>query len=286
MLVGVPAWSGDAHARLELVSALKNLRGNFSVVIIWNGDDIWGFEDFTVINYTPTPGMTAHEILAAKENIMRQRVLEGDYTHFLSLESDNIPKPDTLEILLAHEKDIVSATYFIRAQQEFGVPLKDMPLALEMGRRHGFDEETVCYYVRNEVIPCVWGLYMTSVGMFAPRQRSRLWTIEDLIDAQQHKLVLIASAGLGCVLISKEVLLKTVFLNSKEYENKYGGDVETHTDYLFYAEALKQGFDAFLDPNHIIKHLHRGMENEKVKWFGLHSMQTTEFGLKGDYANA
>lgn len=285
VLVGVPCYPGDAHARTEFVTALKNMRGDFDVLIVWNGDEEpWGLDDFTTVTYTPPEGLTGHEILAAKENIMRQRMLDYDYTHLLSLESDNIVKPDTLEQLLSHDQDIVSAIYFIRAQQEFGAPMRELPQALEVGRKHGFDEDTLCYFARNEVIPSVWGIYMTSIGgMDIPDLKSRLWTLEDVIDAQQHKIVPIAGAGVGCVLVTRRVMEKVRFLTSNEYACKYLVKTETHTDYIFYAEALKQGYNSFADPNHIVKHLHRGMANERTKWFGVHAMETERIGKHDDY---
>jgi hypothetical protein len=301
VLVGIPSYPGDAHARIELVTALKNMRGNFDVYIVWNGaEKPWGLEDFTVVNYTPRPGASGHEILAAKENMIRNRALEYDYTHLLSLESDNMPKPDTLKVLLSHEQDIVSAAYMIRAQQEFALPLRDLPGALALGKSKGFDENTLCYFARNEVIPSIWGLYTTSIGLnpgsdhetirrnLLPGSmtiRSRMWTLEDLIDAQQHRIIKIAGAGVGCVLISKKALKKVRFMSSPEFMQAHPeyDDVETHTDYLFYVEAKLQGFDSFLDPNHIVKHLHEGLADEKAKWFPAHEFHADEFASANKY---
>ncbi len=286
VLVGIPSYPGDAHARIELVTALKNMRGNFDVFFVWNGtEEPWGLEDFTVVKYVGRPGMSGHEILAAKETIIRERALEYDYTHLLSLESDNIPKPDTITQLLSHKQDIVSAAYMIRAQQEFALPLRDLPGALALGRSKGFDENTMCYFARNEVIPSIWGLYTTSIGLVEPSVRSRMWTLEDLIDAQQHKLIKIAGAGVGCVLISRKALNKTRFMSSQEYMDAHPDekDVETHTDYLFYAEAKHQGFDSFLDPNHVVKHLHEGLSDEKAKWFPAHGFHADEFANREKY---
>ena len=127
------------------------------------------------------------------------------------------------------------------------------------------------------MIPCGWGLFMTSIaGQDAPKQISRLWTMEDLIDAQQHKLVPIASAGVGCVLISRKALEKVSFLTSKEYGSKYPGndEIKTHTDYLFYAEALKQGFTAFLAPNHMTNYLPQMMHDDPYNRLVGHAMPT------------
>lgn len=288
VLVGIPSYTGDAHARLVLLAALGNLRGNFDVLFIWNGEDQWGLDDYEVVDFKPKPHESGHEILAKKENILRDRMLWGRYSHLLSLESDNIPRPDTVEKLLSHNKDIISAPYLIRAQQEFGAPLRDMPMAMASGRKHGFDEDSFTYFARNEVIPCVWGLYMSSLGgMEAPQEMSRLWTLEDLIDAQQYKVIPIAATGLGCTLISRKVLSKIKFINSEEYMAKYHVEnVKTHTDHLFFAEAKQYGFQAFLDPNHMIKHLHKGMADERTKWFGPNEMHTEEIGPYDKYKAA
>lgn len=58
-------------------------------------------------------GSEARYFMASSLERCRIKFLAGDYTHFFSLECDIFPPDDIIERLLAHDLDVVSATYWI-----------------------------------------------------------------------------------------------------------------------------------------------------------------------------
>lgn len=64
--------------------------------------------------HTQNTTRTARERIVHGRNLIRERVLNGGYDYFLSLEQDLVPPANILERLLAHQKEVVSATYFNR----------------------------------------------------------------------------------------------------------------------------------------------------------------------------
>ena len=60
--------------------------------------------------------MTVHGQSPAKSrNMIVEKAIENECTHIFFLDDDMIPPPDTLLKLLAHNKDVVSALYLLRA---------------------------------------------------------------------------------------------------------------------------------------------------------------------------
>jgi hypothetical protein len=61
-----------------------------------------------VVHYEwDTDNKNAYEMLSDTRNLLRDRFLEGDYTHFLNLDTDEFVPKDTIDRLLSHNKDVV-----------------------------------------------------------------------------------------------------------------------------------------------------------------------------------
>ena len=119
-------------------------------------------------------GITERTVVDWARNNLGRSALEknceytdGKYSHFLWLDSDHVFNPDLLEVLLSHDKDMVSALYFGRMEPYFPVvyvrdhnnhidkykhyPLTDVPNTLFECDAVGFG----ALLMRREVLECI-----------------------------------------------------------------------------------------------------------------------------------
>jgi hypothetical protein len=101
VLIGIPIPS-QQKIPSHLALALRNVRGNFEVKV---ERDLPG-EDFK--------GDRIYRITKARERI-RQYFLSGNYSHLLFIDSDIDFPPETLEVLLSANADVVYHSYLAHA---------------------------------------------------------------------------------------------------------------------------------------------------------------------------
>lgn len=116
----------------------------------------------------------AKDRIVSSRNILRKKVIEGNYDYFLSLEQDVVPDPDVLQKLLACGKKIVSAVV------------------------------TGMQNVNGNVIPAPM-LYMQS-----KLNPETIWFLEPA-EIDKPQLIEVHDCALGCVLIHRDVLEKIEF---------------------------------------------------------------------------
>lgn len=256
--------------RAYLVDFLRKLQGpDVDILIVWNGDaKPSGFEDFEVVTYpeeidlshgeTLEPTLGAKQsILVDKQNYLRRRMLDGGYSHLLHIESDLIPPAGVLGRFLEHDEDIVSGIYFVRSQDEAFIKVDENPLAMAAAKRQNVKEYDTAYYVREAMVPAVWGFQRTSIGGFGkPQMGHRMWMVEDWIDVHLsgHTLHPVMGSGMGCMLIKREVLEKVSFLSTVAYNDMIGERLDQLTDYIFCDLAQKNGFQVFVDVETVCQH--------------------------------
>lgn len=114
-------------------------------------------------------GKTEQEIMANCNEWLREYTLKHKYSHLLNLESDIIPYPNFLEIMLSYEKPVIGLPYFIG--QSF------MSYVLQ------FDQETTGFY--RALIPM-----SNAKSLFLASGKLR----------KSHQI------GLGCLLMSRQAL--------------------------------------------------------------------------------
>lgn len=131
---------------------------------------------FEVI-HTPNPAESARERIVNGRNLIRERVLSGNYDYFLSLEQDLVPPRDVIETLLSRKKDVVSATYLNRKTIANGYRIEIMA-----GKYFNAEEK--------------------AKGVF------RDVGFNDILPSQ---LMEVDYTGVGCVLIARNVLEKIAF---------------------------------------------------------------------------
>ncbi len=269
VLIGVSTFDGHSYCRPQFVEALKRISKDADVLIVYNGRDSWGFDDFRVIEYPIGSDSRGVDIMRKKQNIIRDECLKGGYSHLLMLESDNIPPDNVVEDLLKHGKDIVTGFYFLKIIQEKSIVPSDESKAL-IKEKVGVSCD-VCMVVRQSCCPSIMSYFRGEI--FETDNAVRMWTMDDWVEAKQkgYNLVPIFAAGVGCMLVTREVLEKVKF-------NGGGKGYEAHlTDVVFYKEASDAGFMAFCDLDCIVDHLHiQQMENNMKKWFDPKTLTNIE----------
>lgn len=262
VLIAVNTYTGHAYCREEFVANLKKLSDNvrYETVIFYNGErNPWGYEDFKTIYYDPEPGMRGIDVLLAKQKLMRQYFLKRiEYGHMFMLESDNIPPVGIIDKFLAYDKDIISAIYFIKTsnREMFKLP-RDLNFKMYDPKKGAFVDneikEGVPFAVfMQKIIPSVWGFN---------KGRSALWEFNDFLP--QRGLVKILSAGMGSVLIKRDVLRDVEFRL-----RDITAPIQQFTDFLFYHGAHLKGYEAFVDTDTIAEHYHIDWDSQSHrKWF-------------------
>lgn len=125
---------------LHVVENRKDLGGevNRATDYIKNGIESMNTSEVRVLIGVPTPGYSKNDTFyhyhnciqkpagtlvtfatgqspARNRNMIIQQALDNNCTHVLFLDDDTAPPPDLLTRLLAHDKDIVTGLYFMRA---------------------------------------------------------------------------------------------------------------------------------------------------------------------------
>jgi len=188
VLVGCPTSYHKEYCFEEYCKGLKALTyKNHDVLLVENSENNEYFnkikQSLPVIK-GPFYESALDRIIASR-NILREKVVEGDYDYFLSLEQDVIPPKDIIERLLKHNKKVTTGIYFVH--NVLNRNLKLIPLAYKE-------------------IPSKNPL---------PDMRP----LND-IELASNSLMKIVSCGLGCVLIHRDILKKIKF----RYENKVFDD--------------------------------------------------------------
>ena len=131
---------------------------------------------------------------------IKEYFIKNNYDYILLIESDIILPKNALSRLLFHKKDVISGVYLSN---------------MNLGDHH-------------ELCPCLYD--------FAEDGFAKVMELKDIID---EKILEISCAGLGCTLISKNVIEQ---VNFRFFEQSMAGD-----DISFFIDARAKGFDAFAD---------------------------------------
>lgn len=162
-------------------------------------------------------GVTDRMYTMHAQNQLVQDMLDNDFTHLFLTESDMILPHDAIPRLLAHDADMASGVYFLRASDALdrGQPCIYVKAKLQ-GKEH---EDRRADYVH------------TQVSLFP--QEEPFWA---------------DSSGLGCLLVKRKVFegLKKPWFETGA-GSSYGG-VAVSTDFYFTANARMAGFKLLVDP--------------------------------------
>ena len=215
VLIGCPTSFHKEYALKEYIEAIRKLTyKNHDFLLVDNSQDDNYLEKIKSFNIPVIKGLyfeSARDRIIVSRNILRQKVLDDDYDYFLSLEQDVIPPEDIIEKLLQHKKEVITAVYFAN--------------------------NVIPGEVSSKLIPLVYVLEDEKTLSMRPLNENELW--------KNQGLVQVVSAGLGCVLISRNVLEKIEF--------RY--DLNTFDDRWFFMDLYNQKILAYADTSIKCKHL-------------------------------
>lgn len=167
--------------------------------------------------YEPPGNREAREFMASSLERCRIKFLSGDYDYFFSLECDIFPPNDIIEKLLAHDLDVVGVTYWTEHK----------------------------YHTRLQLQGNY--LYKTDFKNRTKEYRTRNLTFEEGQLFMDGTVKPIYGAGLGCVLISRDIMEQIVF--------RIDPDQVGYADSNFHKDIWKMGVNFYIDTSIIPKHL-------------------------------
>ena len=115
VLVGCPTSEHKEYCLGEYIKGIRALTYPYvDILLVENSKDNVYFEKlsklFPTIKGPWNDG--ARQRIVDSRNILRKKVLNGDYDYFFSLEQDIVPPKDAIERLLSHGKKIISGIYY------------------------------------------------------------------------------------------------------------------------------------------------------------------------------
>ncbi|MBN1792792.1 hypothetical protein JW826_03865 [Candidatus Woesearchaeota archaeon] len=233
ILIGCPTHKIYKPLLAEYLDCAKKLeRPGFEidVVLVDNSEDDEYLETIKASGITALKGPwseSAKERIVLSREMLRQRCLDAGYDYFFSLEQDVMVKPDTLKRLLGHDMPIVSAYYG-----------DNTPLVVK-------DSQTG---KTRQVILNIPLIYLQTRPGYIKRANAH--------EVLHKGLIEIGAAGIGCMLIRRDVLEKVPFrLNPGK-----GFD-----DVLFCKEAKAAGYKICVDSDVILEHRHRDWKEMGIK---------------------
>lgn len=223
ILVGCPTSFHKEYALEQYAKAIKSLTySNFDILLVDNSKDNVYFEKIKKLSLPVIKGPwfeSARDRIIASRNILREKAIKENYDYFFSLEQDVLPPKDILEKLLQHNKKLITAIYFAN---------NIIP-----------DTQT------HELIPLVYKLVDEKTLSMRPLNEVELWKNLGLTE--------VVSAGLGCVLIHRNILEKIKF----RYEKN------TFDDRWFFIDCYDKKIKVFADTSIKCKHL---IHNRPYPW--------------------
>ena len=163
--------------------------------------------------YHTERGNNSREALARSQNFARKIALDEGYEFILSLESDVLPPKDVIQGLMKHGLPIVSARY------DIGDKAKGIRL------------------------PCITVLkYNEDIRAYG----TRTLYAEELPDYINKGLKQVSSSGVGCTLMTRDILAHKPFY--------YIPELKGHSDIFFYNELFRAKIPIYVDTDIYCEH--------------------------------
>ena len=228
VLVGCPISSYREDVIDQYIESVKSLTyKNYEVLLIDNSETD---AMFNRINGKVPVQKTKRiekigEMLARDRNVLRKKALDEGFDYFLSLEQDVMPPKDVIERLLANEKQVCSGMYF----NMYATPGPN-----------------------NEIYDELRPVFSTWVD----ETQKELRVVRNLgfQGVFPSRLMQICSGGVGCVLISRDVLEKIFFRTEAEFK--------TWDDVFFYEDCYSKGIEPWLDSSVLCLHRYKPWPTE------------------------
>lgn len=219
-LIGCPVHSSKKYCWEKWVEAVNALDGDFDVMIIDNSDEpTFNNASFRCFRYTHFPSLgNVRETVAACQEMIRKYAADHDYDYLLMLEQDNIIAPEDLNYLISLQKPIVGIPYW------------------------KFDPDQKLHYV-------VWQEVYNIKGKY----EAMLTPVLKVLERFDGNIKPVFNIGLGCLLISKEMLKTFKFRVEKEGL--------PHSDTYFAHDIYLQRVNISAVTDRFCEHLDSGLMN-------------------------
>jgi GT2 family glycosyltransferase len=177
VLIGCPTYDGKEYCLNTYLAACKKLTYSNKEFLFVDNSKEAGYDEkirekgFEVERVLPVGDATVQQTVANCRNLLRKKMIEGDFEYFLSLEQDVIPPPNLIEQLLKQDKKIIAGVYY--TVYKLGNGQKIRPLLWKEVNQHRM-------------------VFLTE-------------------ESKSGKVLEVRATGLGCMLIHRSVLEKLQF---------------------------------------------------------------------------
>lgn len=223
ILVACPTYDGQKYCAEQFLESIKSI--NHEVVFFDNSEDNDYFEFLKnkgcIVIRVDCGRKRGDERIAECMNFIRAYFLERNFDFLFSLETDVIAPEKIIDALTSKNKDIIAGIYLT--------------------------EYNVTHIKNNGTKYSEWEIHPVA-DVYSPKMNYLRPLPMEV--AKKNLVVRVASIGLGCTLIKKEVLEKTRFRYEKDF---------TH-DVLFCIDAQMQGFQVFADTSQKCIHIKKDKE--------------------------
>ncbi|MBS3117732.1 glycosyltransferase family 2 protein [Candidatus Woesearchaeota archaeon] len=235
VLVGAPVSELHEYCFEEFIDAITSFSyDNYDILLVDNSkaDDFFNKikqKNIPVVKLDYLEKM--RDRVTQSHNLLRKEALDKRYDCLLVLDQDIIPPKDVIQKLTSHKKPVVCGLYFGHHTIETG---------------------------ENRIMPFAW--------KFKEEKRQGHWGAVRYINPDEvwnPQLLEIAFTGMGCVMISREVLEKIKF--------RYDPSIDAWDDRWLGYDAWANGFKVYLDNTAKCRHLYmkRPFDYHKIKEEGL-----------------
>lgn len=233
VLVGITTYKDKDYMLDNCYKAVLNFvypSDKYDVIIVDNSNDKGRYANrlrrrgYKKVFHT-LRGENSRQALTNSQNLIRRKLLEGDYEYLLFVESDLLPDKNLLQRLLNYGKKVVGSTYFIGTG--------------------------------NVKVPCIFLADVAIKGMGATRPlgltrdpetgENKDYDPEEIKKFIGTGLRQVHGCGFGCTLIKREVLEDIKFWCDERFDNK-------HSDVYFYLDMERNNIPVFVDTDHVIPH--------------------------------
>jgi len=229
ILVGSPVNEMYDYCIKEYMEAITSLTyKNYDILFVDNSKTNDFYKKLKSMNVNVIRGKYFEEPrdrMVHSRNLLRQKVIEGNYDFLLNIDQDVIPPKDIIERFLQHKKRVITGIYF--NYKKF-TPKK---LGEKEGIRYG------------SLFPTAW----TFTG-----KKDVIKQLKE--DELTGELIQIASCGSGCLFVHNSVLKKITFHYSKEHD-KQEKNYFVFDDAFFCKDMTKLKIPIYADTSMICKHL-------------------------------
>ena len=225
VLVGCPTSDYKDYCLNKYAESVKNLSyDNYDILLVDNSKTNEYSEKIKKLGLKVIKDKyteSARERIVNSRNILREYAIKKDYGYLLSLEQDVIPPRDIIERLLRYNKKVIAGVYF----------------AVNF------------YQGKHQLLPLIWVDFDEKNKKMFYVDKIRLWS---------NKLIKIATCGLGCILIHKDILKKFKFRFDSNYKEGF--------DDMFFCKDLRENkIEIYVDTSIKCKHLVKDWSWKNIK---------------------